>query len=127
VTCAAKPIDASRPRIAVDANGNPARLITIPTAAGIDVTVAPLFARSIQGFIADAVADIGRSESSAILGAVATYVVRFISAGKPPTSISMAGAKQIASCITWALLRRSGVCETAARLETAAISIRGGR
>jgi hypothetical protein len=40
----------------VDANGSPARLITVSTAAGIDITVAPSFASAIQGFIADAVA-----------------------------------------------------------------------
>jgi hypothetical protein len=40
----------------VDANGTPARLVTVPTAAGIDITVASSFAPAIQGFIADAVA-----------------------------------------------------------------------
>jgi hypothetical protein len=56
VTCAPSSQEGSRRPVVVDANGNPARLITVPTAAGIDVTVAPSFAKSIQGFIADAVA-----------------------------------------------------------------------
>lgn len=38
-----------------DANGNPI-LVTVPTAAGIDIVVAPQFAAPMQSFIADIVA-----------------------------------------------------------------------
>jgi hypothetical protein len=40
----------------VDANGNRAGLVTVPTAAGINITAAPAFASKMQGFIADIVA-----------------------------------------------------------------------
>lgn len=41
--------------VALDANGNRAGLVTISTAAGIEITVAPSFAPAIRGFIADSV------------------------------------------------------------------------
>ena len=41
---------------AADANGNRPSPITVPTAAGIDITVAPSFAPKMQGLIADLVA-----------------------------------------------------------------------
>ena len=79
----------------VDASGNPGHgLVTVATAAGIDITLSEKMAPKMQAFIADLM-EIGYKPKQIIASRVAvTFAARGTTAATPVILINMAGARR---------------------------------